>query len=206
MRKKLSQRKNLSQTQVVKNEEKVVTKKLSQEFIRTVNHILGAHFRLDDFLMNPLLQGYSRTTPETSRNAYGKNLRVIFILKRAFFRVGRHEKVGQKMVTTWLQEFTRKSHAVPSVHLQKSRKRTTLPVNRISKVRMPLQLWKQTKFCWPLSSWHTTTVLQTLITISTEFSTCQSLSPQRCPLSTGNPRNWTRLEIVSKRVSKFTTS
>ena len=46
-----------------------VTKKLSQEFSRTENRILGALVRLDDFLMNPLLQGYSGTAPEASRNA-----------------------------------------------------------------------------------------------------------------------------------------
>ena len=46
-----------------------VTKRLSKEFSRTENHILGALARLDDFLMNPLLQGHSGTTPEPSRNA-----------------------------------------------------------------------------------------------------------------------------------------
>ena len=50
-----------------------VTKKLSYEFSRTENRILGALARLDDFLMNPLLQGYSGTTPETSRNAFSIN-------------------------------------------------------------------------------------------------------------------------------------
>ena len=46
-----------------------VTKKLSQEFSRTENRIVGALARLDDFLMNPLIQGHSGTAPETSRNA-----------------------------------------------------------------------------------------------------------------------------------------
>ena len=46
------------------------TKKLSQEFNRTENRILGALARLDDFLMNPLIQGHSGTTPEMSRNAF----------------------------------------------------------------------------------------------------------------------------------------
>ena len=45
------------------------TKKLSKEFSRTENRILGALARLDDFLMNPLIQGHSGTAPETSRNA-----------------------------------------------------------------------------------------------------------------------------------------
>ena len=50
-----------------------VTKKLSQEFSRTENRILGALARLDDFLMNPLLQGHSGTTPETPRNVFSIN-------------------------------------------------------------------------------------------------------------------------------------
>ena len=45
------------------------TKRLSKEFSRTENRILGALQRLDNFLMNPLLPGRSRTTPEPSRNA-----------------------------------------------------------------------------------------------------------------------------------------
>ena len=56
-------------TQVSEEIEGKVTKKLSQVFSRTENPILGALARLDDFLMNQLLQGHSGTTPETSRNA-----------------------------------------------------------------------------------------------------------------------------------------
>ena len=48
-------------------------KKLSQEFSTTKNPILGALARLDDFLMNPLLQGHSGTAPEASRNALSTN-------------------------------------------------------------------------------------------------------------------------------------
>ena len=57
-------------TQVSEEIEGRVTKKLSQEFSKTENRILGALARLDDFLMNPLLQGHSGTTPETSRNMF----------------------------------------------------------------------------------------------------------------------------------------
>ena len=46
---------------------------LSQEFSRTENCILGALSRLDDFLMNPLIQGHSGIAPETSRNAFITN-------------------------------------------------------------------------------------------------------------------------------------
>ena len=58
-------------TQVSEEIEGRVTKKLSQEFSRTESRILGALSRLDDFLLNPQIQGHSGTTPETSRNAYG---------------------------------------------------------------------------------------------------------------------------------------
>ena len=56
-------------TQVSDEIEGKVTKELSQEFSRTENRILDALARLDDFLMNPLLQGRSGTAPETSWNA-----------------------------------------------------------------------------------------------------------------------------------------
>ena len=60
-------------TQVSEEIEGGVTKKLSQEFSRTENRILGALARLDDFLMNPLLQGHYGTTPERSRNMFSIN-------------------------------------------------------------------------------------------------------------------------------------
>ena len=60
-------------TQVSEEIEGRVTKKFSQEFSRTENRILGALSRLDDILINPLIQGHSGTALETSRNAYGTN-------------------------------------------------------------------------------------------------------------------------------------
>ena len=60
-------------TQVSEEIEGRVTKKLSQEFSGTENRILGALARLDDFLVNPLLQGHSRITPETFGNVLSIN-------------------------------------------------------------------------------------------------------------------------------------
>ena len=60
-------------TQVSEEIEGRFAKKLSQEFSRTENRILGALPKLDDFLMNPLLHGHSGTTPETSRNMFSIN-------------------------------------------------------------------------------------------------------------------------------------
>ena len=55
-------------TQVSEEIEGRVTKRLSKEFSRTENCILGALTRLDDFLMHPLLQGHSVAAPEASQN------------------------------------------------------------------------------------------------------------------------------------------
>ena len=57
-------------TQVSEEIEGRVNKKLSQEFCRTENRVLGALARLGDFLINPLFQGYSGIAPETSLNAF----------------------------------------------------------------------------------------------------------------------------------------
>ena len=70
-RSNLAQKSNLPRSQedyitseeVSEEIEEKITKKLSQEFSRTVNRILGALSCLDDFLMNPLIQGHSGTTP-----------------------------------------------------------------------------------------------------------------------------------------------
>ena len=59
-------------SQVSEEIEGRVSKELSQEFSRTENCILGALASLDDFLMNPLIQGHSGTTSEMSRNAFSK--------------------------------------------------------------------------------------------------------------------------------------
>ena len=64
-------------TQVSEEIEGRVRKRLSKEFSRTENRILGALARPDDFLMNPLLPVHSGTTPEptwnTSHNNQGTN-------------------------------------------------------------------------------------------------------------------------------------
>ena len=62
-------------TQFPENIEGRVAKKLSREFSKKENRILGVLSRLDDFLLNPLIQGHAGTTPETSRNRYGTNHR-----------------------------------------------------------------------------------------------------------------------------------
>ena len=60
-------------TQVSEEIEGRVTKKLSKEFSRTEKRILSALACLDDFLMNPLIQGHSGITSEMSQNAFSTN-------------------------------------------------------------------------------------------------------------------------------------
>ena len=60
-------------SQVFEEIEGRVTERLSKEFSRTENRILGALARLNDFLMNPLNQYYSGNAPETSGNALSTN-------------------------------------------------------------------------------------------------------------------------------------
>ena len=60
-------------TQVSEEIEGSVTKRLSKEFSRTENRILGALAQLDDFLMNPSLPGHSGATPEPTRNTSHTN-------------------------------------------------------------------------------------------------------------------------------------
>ena len=50
-----------------------VTKKLAKEFSWTENRILGTLSQLDEFLLDPLIQGHSGSAPETSRTTPGTN-------------------------------------------------------------------------------------------------------------------------------------
>ena len=51
-------------TQVSEEIEARMTKKLSQMFSSTENRILGAISRLDEFFLNPQIQGHSGDVPE----------------------------------------------------------------------------------------------------------------------------------------------
>ena len=181
-------------TQVSEEIEGRVTKGLSKEFSRTENRILGALARLDDFLMNPLLPGHSGTTPEPSRNAlstsqgtneddsqngphpeaglfHGQTIQNIGPEDGLDMVIGATEQINNcHDMTGFHEEVT----YCPLVHLQGSRRKTPLPVNHNSVVKTHLRRSKQTKFCWPFSSWQITTILRTFTIISTEFPNCQS--------------------------------
>ena len=78
-------RKNLAQNSIVPRSQEYyiteafeedggrVTTKFSQEFSRTESRILVALTHLDDFLLNPIIQGYSKIAPETSWNRLRTN-------------------------------------------------------------------------------------------------------------------------------------
>ena len=101
-------------TQVSEEIEEMVPKRLSKEFSRTENRILGALARLDDFLMNPLLRGCSGTTPEPSRNALNTSQGTNEDDSQndphpeggLFHSTARwHKTLAQERATTWWQEF-----------------------------------------------------------------------------------------------------
>ena len=60
-------------TQVSKEIEGRVTKKLSQEFSRTESRILGDLSKLNEFLLNPQITTHSGTVPGTFRNTNVEN-------------------------------------------------------------------------------------------------------------------------------------
>ena len=91
-------------TQVSEEIEGRVAKKLSQEFSRTENRILGALARLDDFLMNPL-----RRRPGTyvvlTRERMRMTPRVTLILKQTF------SPLTERIAKTWRWEFRERESA-----------------------------------------------------------------------------------------------
>ena len=185
-------------TQVSEEIEGRVTNRLSQEFSGTKNHTLGALARLDDSLMNPLLQDHSGTTAEASQNALNTSQGTneddsqndthpeagIFHNQTTQnsgpehghdMVTGATEQIrnGHDMVTEGHEEVT---YCPPSTS-------TVLPVNHNSAARTPLRQSKQTKFCWPFSSWQITTILRTFIIFRHRHYTVKKLSKNilKCP-------------------------
>ena len=118
-------------TQVSEEIEGRVTKRLSKEFSRTENRILGALARLDDFLMNPLLPGGSGTTPEPTRNASSINQGTNEDDSQndphpeaSLFHVRGNKTLAQKVTMTWWQELTNR-HATAMTWWQELQNATT---------------------------------------------------------------------------------
>ena len=102
---------NLAQNSIVPRSREIggrVTKKLSQEFSRTKNRILGALSRVDNFLMNPLVQSHFGTALKTSRKEFRTNQgtnedfpSLILVLNQGSPITRRHETLAQRKATTW---------------------------------------------------------------------------------------------------------
>ena len=168
-------------TQVSEEIEGRVTKKLSQEFSSTENRILGALARLDDFLMNPLLQGHSRTTPEASPNVFTINrgtseddsqsnphpeaglLTSVREDRHDMVTAGRTESVEDRDMVTGVAEQIRNQHDMltgvheevmycsPSTSSEKQKKNRSTSQPNFA-AKTPLRRLRQTKFCWHFSS------------------------------------------------------
>ena len=161
---------------------------MSQEFSRTENCILDALARLDDFLMNPPVQGHSGTTPEASGNALGTSQGTnennsqsyphpeAAILHNQMTQISGPEN-GHDMVTGVHEEVT---YCSPSLSPAKQKKihSSSQPQFRFENT---LRQLKQTTFLWPFSRWQLTTILQFFIKISENIPNCQNRSLQRCP-------------------------
>ena len=179
-------------TQVSEEIEGRVTKRLSKEFSRTENGILGALAQLDDFLMNPLLPGHSGTTPEPTRNAlyksqgtnednsqndphpeaglfHGQTTRNAGPEDGHDMVTGATEQIGKCHDMTAVHEVTYCSPSTSSGKQKKNRS-TSQPQFR----KTPLRRSRPIKFCWPFNSWQITTVLRILTILSTEILNCQS--------------------------------
>ena len=171
-----------------------VTKRLSKEFSRTKNRILGALARLDDFLMNPLLQCHSGATPESSRNP----LSTIQGTNEDDSQYDPHPEAGlfhgemtrnsgpedgHDMVTAATEQIGN-CHDITGVHEEVTycspstssgkQKKDCFTSQQQFRRRTPLRRSTQTIFCWPFSSWQITTILRTSKITSTEFPNCQS--------------------------------
>ena len=105
-------------TQVSEEIEGRVTTRLSKEFSRTENRILGALARLDDFFMRPLIQGHPGTAPETSQNAFGTKQGTTeddsqrdLHPHSGIFNNQTTQNPVSKTATTWRQEFRKRVFA-----------------------------------------------------------------------------------------------
>ena len=96
-----------------------------------------------------------------------------------------------------------KSLTAPLVHLQKSRKRTTLQVNPNSAVKTPLRRLRQIKFCWSFSSWQTTTILQSSIENITRISSLPKSLTTTMPTFDGKSGNFELFEDVFQKSLKI---
>ena len=144
--------------------------------------------------MNPLLSGHSGTTPEPSRNALNTSQGTNEDDSQNDPRpeAGRfHGQMTQNSgpedghdIVTGAAEQIGNCHDMTGVHgevsycspstssgKQKKNRCTSQPQFA---ARTPLRRSKQSKMCWPFSSWQITTILRAFTLTSTDFPNCQS--------------------------------
>ena len=145
-------------TQVSEEIEGRVTAKLSKEFSRTENRILGALASLYDFLMNPLIQGLSETTPEMSRNAFSTNQGTNGDDSHSdphpeagIFGNQTMRNSGQENQRDMVTGVQRERVCANMTGMQKKNRSTSQPQLRSENTPATIEL-RQTKFCWRFSS------------------------------------------------------
>ena len=167
-------------TQVSVEIEGRVTERLSKEFSGTENCILGALACLDDFLMNPLLQGHSRTAPEPSRKA----LNTSHVTNEddsendphpeaGLFQggqmtqnsgpedghdmvTGATEQIGKRQDMTGVHEEV--TYCSPSTSSGKQKKNRSTSQPQFRSWNTPATI-EADQFFWPFNSWQITTIL-----------------------------------------------
>ena len=132
--------------QIFEEIEDSVTKKLSEGFSMTESHNLCALSEFDKFVLKPQIRTLSGAVPGTSGNTEVENQEP----KGDRSRKDPYLKVEYSVCRS--RNSVNLDPEEADSHLQESRKRTALPVNRHSSVRKPLRRLKQTKICWPFSS------------------------------------------------------
>ena len=171
--------------------------------------------------MNPLLQGHSESTPETSRNMFSINQGTNVDDSQSnphpeaglltSVREDRHDMVtavegesvdGHDMVTGVHEEVM---YCSPSTSSGKQKKNCSTSQPQFRSEDTPVTN-EADQILLALQQLAITTILRISTTIITELTNCQSRLRQRCPRSTGNLKSSSCLKICSKRVSKSTIS
>ena len=187
-------------TQVSEEIEGRVTKRLSKEFSRTENRILGALARLDDFLMNPLLPGHRNTTrnnqgtnedgsqkdPHAEAGLFdGQTTRKVSLEERHDMVTGvQRERVYDHDMVTGATEQIGNCHDITRIHeevtyrspstssgKQKKNRSTNQPQFRSENTPATIET---DQIFLPFNSWQTTTILRISTIILTGSPNCQN--------------------------------
>ena len=189
-----------------------VPEEIEGEVLKRVLHF-GALSKLGEVLLNSQIRAFSGTDRGTFRNTdvehqqptgkccqndHHPNPKVEFSACRNSNLSDSGPDETSHMVTA-VQKVILFCSA-PGGHFQEHKRRSAPQVIPSFAKKTPLRKLKQTRFCWPPSSWRPTATPPTSTTTLTEFHNCLSPSRQKCPFSTGIQRNLNCLKIYSKGV------